>query len=410
MRGPARLGPVAAALAAALALVALAAAPGNAEDSDRVRYYLDIRGGESNPAVQAEDHVGFSLGVNFGLHLGAELATDLYEIKLRTPGIGQIGEYGVIAVAPQFRVRYPLFGRRLVPYAFAGAGVAIGQFNDRKPPGFGLSVDADKAVPIGVVGAGIEYFVADNIAVGLEGKYLAAGDQSYTVNGVKETQNISTGLFTLGLRMFYPELVERPPAESEASPPVRFYFGVRVGGAVLLDDQIFPGLGTAPEPPAYGGTVNTMYGVAAGVNWGRYWGAEVSLEGFETMLTVPGVGSLGEYAVYAAIPQFRFRYPLLNGALQPYVLGGVGIGYGEFNDRKPAGATVQVSGDQAYTLAASLGAGVDYFLMRNIALAFETKFLTVRDQTIKINDGPTQKGNINAFLFSLGLRIFLGEL
>jgi opacity protein-like surface antigen len=114
--------------------------------------------------------------------------------------------------------------------------------------------------------------------------------------------------------------------------------------------------------------------------------------------------------VYAAIPQFRFRYPLLNGALQPYVLGGVGIGYGEFNDRKPAGATVQVSGDQAYTLAASLGAGVDYFLMRNIALAFETKFLTVRDQTIKINDGPTQKGNINAFLFSLGLRIFLGEL
>jgi len=48
--------------------------------------------------------------------------------------------------------------------------------------------------------------------------------------------------------------------------------------------------------------------------------------------------------------------------------------------------------------------------MRNIALAFETKFLTVRKQSISINNGPTQKGNINAFLFSLGLRIFLGEL
>ena len=409
MGGAPRVAPLVAALAVGLALAAMFPGPARGQDSDRVRYYLDIRGGESNPAVQAEDHVGFSLGVNFGLHLGAELATDLYEIKMRTGG-SQIGEYGIVAVAPQFRVRYPLFGRRLVPYAFAGAGVAIGQFNDRKPPAFGLSVDADKAVPIGVVGAGIEYFVADNIAVGLEGKYIAAGNQSYTVNGVSQTQNISTGLFTLGLRMFYPELAPRPLADSEASPPVRFYFGIRVGGAVLLDDQIFPGLGTAPEPPAYGGTVNTMYGVAGGINWGRYWGAEVSLEGFETQLTVPGVGSLGEYAVYAAIPQFRFRYPLLNGVLQPYVLGGVGIGYGEFNDRKPAGATVQVSGDQNYTLAASLGAGIDYFVMRNIALAFETKFITVRDQSIKINDGPTQKGNINAFLFSLGLRIFLGEL
>jgi opacity protein-like surface antigen len=71
---------------------------------------------------------------------------------------------------------------------------------------------------------------------------------------------------------------------------------------------------------------------------------------------------------------------------------------------------VQVSGTEDYTLAASVGAGVDYFIMRNIALAFETKFVTVRDQSIKINDGPTQKGNINAFFFSLGLRIFLGEL
>jgi opacity protein-like surface antigen len=191
---------------------------------------------------------------------------------------------------------------------------------------------------------------------------------------------------------------------------VRFYFGVRAGGAVLLDDQIFPTLGTTPEPPAYGGTVNTMFGVAGGVNWGRYWGAEVSLEGFETQLTIPGLGTIGEYAVYAALPQFRFRYPFMNGVLQPYVLGGVGIGYAEFNDRKPHGANVTVSGTENYTLAASVGAGVDYFVMRNIAVALETKFVTVRDQSIKINDGPTQKGNINAFFFSLGLRIFLGEL
>jgi opacity protein-like surface antigen len=397
-------------LGCALVLSAAWPAPSRGEDSDRPRYYLGVRVGESNPAVKAEDVVGFSLGANLNRYFGFELSGDLYEIPLQASGIGEIGEYGILALAPQLRLRYPLFKDRLVPYFIAGVGVGIGQFNDRKPRGFGLNVQADTAVPIGVVGAGIEYYVADNIAIGLEGKYIAAGDQTFEVSGVKEKQNISSALVTVGMRLFYPELAPRPMAESESSTPTRFYFGFRVGGSVLLDDQIFPGVSATPEPPAYGGTVNTMYGVAAGLNWGRYWGAEASLEGFETSLTVPGLGTIGEYAVYAALPQFRLRYPFLDGKLQPYLLGGVGIGYAEFNDRKPPGANVKVSGDQDYTLAASLGAGVDYFLMRNIAVAFETKFLTVRDQSIKINDGPTQKGNINAFLFSLGLRIFLGEL
>lgn len=36
--------------------------------------------------------------------------------------------------------------------------------------------------------------------------------------------------------------------------------------------------------------------------------------------------------------------------------------------------------------------------------------MTVRDQSLRINGGPVLKGNINALLFSIGLRIFLGEL
>jgi opacity protein-like surface antigen len=399
-----------AALSWALVLVAVAPAPSGAQDSDRLRGYFDIRGGESNPLVKADDHVGFSLGANLGLHLGAELSADFYDLPLNASGFGKIGEYGVGVIAPLVRFRYPLFGNRLVPYVLGGAGVAIGQFNDRKPRGFGLSVDADTSVPVGVVGGGIEYFVADNIAVGLEGRYIAAGDQSFEVQGTRQKQNISTGLFTLGLRMFYPELMPAPLAESDSSPPVRFYFGVKAGGAVLTDSQIFPGTGTTPEPAAYGGTINQMFGVAGGVNWGRYFGVELSLEGFETNLTLSGLPAIGEYAVYAAIPQFRLRYPLMDGKLQPYVLGGVGVGYAEFNDAKPPSANVRVTGTDNYTLAASLGAGVDYFVMRNIAVALETKFLTVRDQSIAFNDGPTQKGNINAFLFSLGLRVFLGQL
>src|SRR5262245_50937168 len=84
----------------ALGLVMTSALVCWAQDSDQTRYYFDVRLGETNPAVAARDVKGFSLGVNLGLHTGAELAGDWYELKLKAPGYGQIGEWGIFALAP----------------------------------------------------------------------------------------------------------------------------------------------------------------------------------------------------------------------------------------------------------------------------------------------------------------------
>jgi hypothetical protein len=49
-------------------------------------------------------------------------------------------------------------------------------------------------------------------------------------------------------------------------------------------------------------------------------------------LGLPGVGTIGEYAVYDLIPRVRVRYPL-GELFETYVAGGVGPTYAEFNDR-----------------------------------------------------------------------------
>ena len=52
---------------------------------------------------------------------------------------------------PQVRVRYPLLGGRLTPYALAGVGVAFTEFNDRKPPGYDVAVETPGTVLVGTI-------------------------------------------------------------------------------------------------------------------------------------------------------------------------------------------------------------------------------------------------------------------
>ena len=123
------------------------------------------------------------------------------------------------------------------------------------------------------------------------------------------------------------------------------------------------------------------------------------------MLNLENVGAIGEYAVAAIVPQARFRYPLLEGRLMPYAMAGVGLGYSEFNDRKPSGAGVKIDGNP-YGVSGLLGVGIEYFVTSNIAFNFETRYLFSRGQTIQIDGGSERDGNFDSVLFSLGLRVF----
>lgn len=387
----------------ALALAGTAAA----EDSSRPRYYLHLRAQDTNP-FGVHDAWGVSLGANFNRYFGLELAGDTYELDFDPSGYGKIGEYSVFALLPQVRVRYPLLKDRLVPYLVGGVGVAFTEFNDRKPRGFGLAVDTESTVIVGSVGGGLEYFIDDNIAVGVEVKYLMSGSQTSHVQGEPKRTDVNALLTTLGLRVFYPELRPRPIAADYAETRARLYLGVRAGAAILVGDPIDSGLHVDPEPAAYGGTGNQLFGFAVGADVGRHLGLELAFEGFEARLSVPGVGSIREYAVYSFLPQARFRYPLLSGALVPYAIGGVGVAYGESNDEKPKGANVSVDAS-SLGVAATVGAGVEYFVTRNVAFNVETRYLFSRGHSIRVN-GVDHKGAVDAVLASLGLRVYLYDV
>jgi opacity protein-like surface antigen len=391
----------------AAALVATSGAPARAQDGDRFRPYLGLKFFDTNPATGVHDLYGFSVGANFNRYFSLELSGDHYEVFPDISPYGIIGEYGVFALIPQVRVRYPMFEDKLVPYFVGGVGAAFTDFNDRKPRGNGLSIlDQSSTVVAGTAGVGIEYFFADNMAFSVEGRYLFAPDPTLLVQGQREKVKISAPLITFGLRLFYPEWTPAPMAEARPDVPTRIYFGARMGGAVILNDNLIPGLTAELPNDAIGGALSPSFGLSLGVNYGRYLGLELAADGYEVNLNLKGTGTIGEYAVYTAIPTLRLRYPVLGDRLQPYVLGGFGYGHAEFNDRKPPGANLSIQANSG-SWAMAFGAGLEYFVTSNIALGMEMKYLYTPSQAITIGSNPTQDATLSALVFAISLRAFL---
>jgi opacity protein-like surface antigen len=396
-----------AATALAVGLLTVAATTAaQAEDSDQTRYYLLLKTLDTNPGTGVHDSHGLSFGVNLNRYLGFELSGDFWELRPSIPGYGEIGEMGVFALIPEVRLRYPLFDGRLTPYVIGGAGVAFSQFNDRKPRGFGFDIDANRTVAVGAVGGGLEFFFADNLAVGAEVKYVFSGGQSMEINGTRYSNDIDSLLVFLTLRLLYPELRPAPMAESRLDPPVRLYLGVYLGGALLTHSNAFPDIDTAKDTGSFG--YNWLYGLSVGANFGRYLGAEVAFQGYEVQLVIPGQGSIGEYALYTIMPQLRLRYPLLDGRLQPYALAGIGASYAEYNDRKPPGADLVIE-TKDFTVAGAVGAGIEYFVTSNIAVLFEAKYNWARGHVVKITGVQDQRGVLDSLYLNFGLRIFLAS-
>jgi opacity protein-like surface antigen len=381
-----------------------------ARDGEESRGYLSIRGFGSNPGTGVHDYWGAALGGNYNRYVGGELSADVFERKMDVDGFRSVGEYAIIALVPQIRLRYPLFEGRLTPYFVAGAGVAFGEFNDRRAGTFGKSVDANRTMPVGTVGGGIEYFIADTVAVGVEVKYLFAGSQDIRIDGVSHSNPIDSLFASFGLRLFYPERPTAPPLQLQDGPLRRLYLAMRLGGAIVTDPHVSSELEVRPEPPAIG-PLNQYFGGALGLDFGRHLGVELTFEGYETNLELKGVGSVTEYAVYAVVPQVRLRYPLLDGRLVPYLLAGVGGASGEINDRKPKGvvAEFQGAGGLGLGLAVTVGGGLEYLVTRNVAVGLEAKYLYTRGLTLKLAGGRTHEANLSPVLISLGLRVYLAD-
>ena len=104
------------------------------------------------------------------------------------------------------RARYPVMGDRLVPYALAGVGLGFLEDNDRTVVGVDPTVPRISAQNFGVVGtigAGLEYFIFNNMALGVESRYVRHNN-TIEADGRDRTVELDTILLTTGLRIYLP--------------------------------------------------------------------------------------------------------------------------------------------------------------------------------------------------------------
>ncbi len=106
---------------------------------------------------------------------------------------------------PQVRLRYPVLDDRLTPYVTAGVGIGFGEFNDREVPFqvFPIGGGRDYSL-VGAVGGGLEYLVADNVAVGVSARHLFLFDSEIEIAGQPRELSLDSVLLMAGLRIFFP--------------------------------------------------------------------------------------------------------------------------------------------------------------------------------------------------------------
>ena len=118
-------------------------------------------------------------------------------------------------------------------------------------------------------------------------------------------------------------------------------------------------------------------------------------------------GTHSEYAMFSLPVQARLHY-VLRSRWDPYVLGGVGPQVVELND-SGGFHSINVSGSHVAVMG-SIGAGIDYWLTKDISAGFETKYLISRGQTLTVENGPDLSGNLDSLVLWIGVRAYFGEL
>jgi opacity protein-like surface antigen len=385
----------------------------HAADTEDTRFYLGLRISavtkshhEDTPALaetlRGNDVAGLTLGVNFNKYLGLEFTVDRYEFLLEKPAGNEVAAYGVSPYLALLRLRYPLFDGRLTPYVLGGGGVGWVQVDDKFPPIGSTQLKKNDFSPVGAVGGGVEYFFANNLAFGLEAKYLFHS-AALGVNGQTNRTNLDGLLWGGSLRVYFSEdktSTGGPRMPSLDADRRRFYLALRTGTFISTHT------GISPRGSLDGVQSLHFLSSSLGVNMGRYWGLELSVDSHENSITLQPNGRVGEYTTTTFIPQLRLLYPLMKDSLVPYAVGGVGAGLSEFGDRTPESQGLTFSHAQHLAFVGAAGAGLEYFVLNNVALGVETKYRFFPRATLGINS-VDHTVNLNGVLISAGLRIFI---
>ena len=382
-----------------------------AEDSDQLRPYFSVRRGEFNYLWGPKDEWGLNLGLNLNRYVGVEMALDTWENILSFPELGghALGEESATSFIPEIRLRYPLFHDTLVPYVVGGVGGSFYQFNDRKEDGFGREIEAEDFGWSAALGGGLDWFVADNIALNLEVKQVWHSGLDVTVDSETYQHDPSDIVATLGFRVFLAENHPKPLAGAGEDSPIRMYLGLQAGTSIITDDHWSGDVGWTPEAAAWGGTFIQHFGGKVGIDLGRHWGVELTAEGNQPNVHINGVGDLSDYALATFIPSVRYRIPFAGGRWNLYGLAGVGMSFGEANDYKPVTEGIQFDSKGTYFPAFSAGGGAEYFIARNLSFSAETRWTYVGNHEFEYN-GQHGSGDYSQVQLMLVLRLYLLEL
>ena len=199
----------------------------------------------------------------------------------------------------------------------------------------------------------------------------------------------------LGLALLLALIPSHTAADAVRGP----YLGLRLGGQVQLDGTIATDLEST--------RLHSLYGLSLGLDVGRHLGFEVAVDFFEPELSIRGVGSMGELGVATLVPQVRLRHPLLDGRLVPYLVGGVGVSFTQFNDRKRDGFGLSLDAEDT-ALAWTVGGGLEYFVASNIAVGAEIRYAGLGAHDIVLND-RSRRANLDSLLVAAGARVYLRD-
>ena len=377
----------------------------------RIRPYVHMRSGEFDTVWGVQDMWGVGVGADLTRHVGLELAFDTYE-KDFDPFGTKVGEQSMLSLVPQVRLRLPLLNDRVVPYVIAGAGIGWYDFNDplRSTPPY--NVDAQGTTLVISAGAGVDLFINETVMFNLEGKYLWMDDLNVSVDGTSGSFKMADFMGTFGFRAY----LDSPPglqlAESQDEVPLRLYFGAGWGAGFTTDGDWAPGIRLGNEVSSIG-TAGQSVELALGANWGRHFGFELAVDYWEGNINLDNVagvtGGVGEYAVYSLIPNLRFRWPLQEGKVVPYLLAGVGGTYGEVNDRFNNGGNISVD-SKGFAPAFNVGGGVEYFFNRNVSLFGQAKWIYSWNNKIEVDNMGEQKGDLAWLHCQIGFRLYLLDI
>jgi len=377
-----------------------------AEDADRFRGYLRFSSGDVEPLWGVDDHWSLGLGLNFNRYLGAELAFDYYLKDWGRPEV--LGEASSFHLVPELRLRYPLLKDRLVPYLVAGVGPSWIQGKDAKSTAFDKTLALEGYTFSVAAGAGIEYFIDDNVTFDIEGRYLWVNPIDGTVNGRPQPVDLSAALFTFGLRVYFDENRPRPLVSQEPEPVSRFYFGVRAGVDILTDSQWVSGVTLRPEQAAWGGVASQTGGLLLGFDLGRNLGVEIAGDHVNHRIEAEGLGTLVEYGQGWVLANLRLRYPV--GRWVPYLYAGGGVTYAELKDYMSASAGLDLEGGGLYP-ATNVGGGFEYFITRNFSLNADVRWAYSWNHEFGIEGYlPKASGDYSIFAATIGFRVYLFNL